>query len=211
MIAFAYCDMLDKLTPIYRGCAEGLVENIRDVMPKQSILHITDDDTEPFKWCNVIRVKRKVGLMSWRLCAHYCAQAMTPEILFTEPDVRFSCDVMEVFNDPFDVTMTKREFKTSLKGEVISSPYTLGVNFSRNADFWKDAAKVCLKLSEQEQTWGGDIIGVAAAVDSGKYSVKILDDSYNHVPNHAGDETAKVKHYKGNRKTWLFPLVEEAA
>ena len=213
IVAFAYADMKNTLAPIYRACADGLVENIRVVMPGIRILHIADDTTVPIKGCDVLRVKRKVGLMSWRLLAQCMAHGGADEILFTEPDVRFNEDVHKVFDSPFDVTMTGREFATSLKGEPIAGKYTLGANFSRSGDFWKDVTKYCLTLDAEKQTWGGDMMAVEHIADSGKYGIKHLDPAvYNHVPNQQDDlSQAKIVHYKGTRKTWLFPLVAEAA
>ena len=212
MIAFAYANMHDALAPIYRACADGLVANIREVMPQERVLHITDDETEPVRGCDVLRVKRKVGLMSWRLLGHCMAHGGADEILFTEPDVRFNCNVMDVFKDAFDVTVCGREFRTSLKGVELTDPYTFGMNFSRSGDFWKDTAKYCLTLSPQEQVWGGDMKAVAHVVKGGAYRVKELDAAiFNHVPATMQDKSGNAVHYKGKRKTWLFPQVAEAA
>ena len=212
MIAFAYADLLQALKPIYRGLADGLVANIREVMPNEPILHITDDETQAIAGCNVLRVRRKVLPMSWRLLAHACAHEVHDEILFTEPDVRFMCNVMDAFNDQFDVTVTDRERPKKMKDKPMV-PITLGVNFSRSAAFWTACAKRCLTLGRKPQLWGGDMEAVYHVMQSGKYRVKTLPAAeFNHVPlSQDGWPGAKALHYKGTRKTWLFPHMSEAA
>ena len=209
IIAFVYADIKRELVPIYRPLAEGLVQNIRSVMPGVSILHVTDDFTPVFSGCNTLRVPRKVPPMSWRLVAQNLAHAAEDEILFTEPDVRFNENVMDLFKEDFDVTVSDREKPTILKGKIVKG-ITLGLNCSRSYDFWKDAAKHCLTLDHKEQVWGGDMYAVEHVVNSGKYKVLTLPAGiYNHVPCGPEDKSGKVLHYKGNRKTWLFPAMEE--
>ena len=210
LIAFVYADLRADLAPVYRPLCDGLVENIKAVMPGNRILHVTDDTTPPFKWCNTMRIPRKVGPMSWRLICQNLAHATEEEILFMEPDVRVNENVLDIFKQDFDVTICDRETPTTLKGRVMGG-ITLGLNFSRSFDFWKDCAKECLKLDKKDQLWGGDMIAVERVVESKKYKVLELPASvYNHVPLSREDKSGKVLHYKGTRKTWLFPAMEEA-
>lgn len=211
VIAFVYAHIeTAKTKEYYKPLAEGLVENIRAVMPKVGILHITDDDTPGIRGCSVMRVKRKVPPMSWRLIVQSLAHLNEPEILFTEPDVRFNEDVTDVFKEEFDVTVADRETVTVFRGREVA-PITLGANFSRSENFWKDCAKYCLTLDRKEQIWGGDITSVAHVMSQGKYNVKTLPAKvYNHVPLSAEDRAGKMLHYKGQRKAWLFPQTVEA-
>lgn len=216
IVAFAYADTHKTLVPLYRGCAEGLVENVKTIMPGATVLHIADDDTKAIKGANVLRVPRKVGLMSWRLIAHHMAHALEDEILFAEPDARFKFDVRDELRDlGADVTLTDRECDVAWGVTTMKeiAPYGFGVSYSRCPDFWKDAAKHCLKLSEREQTWIGDMLGVKAVFDEGKYNAKITSGRvYCHSPCSENDECdVRVLHYKGARKSWLFPIAAEAA
>lgn len=213
MIAFAYVDTGPRMSALYSTLAEGLVDNLKSVVPNQPILMVTDEKTSAVKGVNVLRVEMTVPLMTWRLKAHQVAHSLADEILFVEPDVRLVEDVMDVFNEPFDIAITSREEKARLEDETRDTPYTLGMTFSRSAEFWREAKVFCQGLSERDQTWFGDMLAVDHVVNSWKFDIKTLDGSiYNHVVNNPKEKTqAKALHYKGKRKAFLFPSVEEAA
>lgn len=210
-VVFAYADLLESLKPIYRACASGLAENILKVFGQKAV-HLADLDTDPIPGTEIMRFERKSPPMTWRLEVHALAHDVFDEILFTEPDVRFKEDISYLFVEPFDVTVSDRKSTTILKGEE-APPFTLGLNCSRSKMFWKEAAAHCSTLGRKDQLWGGDMKGLWHCVKSGKYNVRILDsDVYSRIPT--GTEwpaEAKVMHYKGNRKTWLFPPVTEGA
>ena len=215
MIAFAYCDRSTDHAPMYHTLAEGLVANIREVMPSQEILMITDEDTQMIKGINkVLRVPRTMPLMPWRLKCHQFAHDLSDEIMFTEPDVRFQADVMGDFPGNADIAVTTREQEVLLENERLNTPFTLGMTFSRNAEFWREAKIYCQSLTAKDQDWFGDMLSIAHVIDSGKFTVVQMNGSiYNHVVNDPDKPTdAKVLHYKGKRKHWLFPrMTEEAA
>ena len=210
VIAFVYADIkTSRLRNVYAPLADGLVENIQSVMPGVKIIHLTDEDTPAVKGCDILRIKRKVPPMSWRLIVQSLAHAVEDEILFTEPDVRFNENVLDVFEKDFDVTVADREERAVFRGREVL-PITLGANFSRSGQFWTDCAKHCLTLERKEQIWGGDITSVSHVMP--RYNVLTLPaESYNHVPKTREDRSGKMLHYKGNRKSWLFPEMKEAA
>lgn len=214
MIAFAYCNTGPKMSALYAGMIEGLIKNIKDVMPKQQITMITDEHTPVFNGLNhLLRVDRKVGLMTWRLKCHQMAHEMFEEILFVEPDVRFREDVMDGFAGDFDVALTTREPEVALNDERINTAFTFGMTFSRNGEFWRQCKLFCQTLSPEDQDWFGDMLAIAHVVENGAFRIKMLDGAvYNHVVNDPrAPTTAKALHYKGKRKAWLFPQAEEAA
>lgn len=214
MIAFAYVQTGPKMAAMYAALADGLVANIRSVMPGEQILMLTDDATPIVKGIHhVMRIDRTGGLMTWRLKAHQMAHSMAEEILFTEPDVRFVSDVSKDFREGFDVAVTSREEAVRLAEDRINVPYTLGMTFSRNAEFWREAKLYCQKLDAKDQDWFGDMLSIAQTIEGGKFKVSVLDGAvYNHIVNDPSEPTdAKVLHYKGKRKAWLFPLVKEGA
>lgn len=213
MIAFAYCHTGPKMAALYSGMVEGLIKNVREVMPGESILFITDDHTPLFKGVSqVLRIPRTVGLMTWRLKCHQMAHEMANEIIFVEPDVRFRESVLDAFTGEFDVAVTDREQEVLLENERLNTPFTLGMTFSRNAEFWRQAKLHCQTLSPKDQDWFGDMLSIAHVIEHGGFGVKYLDGAvYNHVVNDPSKPTdAKVLHYKGKRKAWLFPMVEES-
>lgn len=215
MIAFAYADTRDELSALYTPLAEGLVENLRSVFPQETIAMVTDDGTPAVKGVHqVLRVERNAPLMVWRLKAHQMAHSMADEIMFVEPDVRFNENVMYAFPKECDVCVTTREQEVMLENERRNTPFTLGMTFSRNAEFWREAKIICQTLDARDQIWFGDMLAIAEVIQGGKFKVEMLDGSvYNHVVNNPAAKTsAKVLHYKGKRKTFLFnSVVEEAA
>jgi len=214
MIAFAYSDTGPKRSALYGALAEGMVQNIKEFMPDQEILMLTDDKTPIVKGVNgVLRIERTMQLMTWRLKCHQLAHSMADEIVFVEPDVRFQANIMDDFDRSVDVAVTTREKEVTLDNKRINTPFTLGMTFSRSAEFWREAKLYCQTLTAEDQDWFGDMLSIAHVIDGGKFNVAKMDGAiYNHVVNDPDLPTnAKVLHYKGKRKTWLFPSVEEAA
>ena len=215
IVAFAYSEALPELAATYYALAEGLVANVREVMPGTQIVQICDDKTSSVKGINGrLTVDRDMKLMPWRLKCHQMIHGIDPEVILVEPDVRFREDVRGVFdNKDFDVAITEREIQVEWQGEQLSdiAPYTMGCTFSRNQDFWRMAKLHCGTLPERQQLWIGDMISLAYAANSGDFKIKMLSGpEYNHVPSNAEDLSGKVLHYKGQRKNWLFPQVSES-
>jgi hypothetical protein len=218
VVAFAYADAIPRLSALYRGLAEGLCQNVRQVMPGVEIVHVSDKDTAPLEGPHKrLEVARDVPLMTWHMRCHEQAQALGGEILFTEPDVRFRADVLDVFDDDFDIAVTEREVDSTwdVEGQKLMlsdiAPYTLGTTFSRSAPFWGEVTAHCATLRMKEQNWIGDMLSLYAVMQTGRYNVKVLSGPiYNHIPCSRDDACpVKVLHYKGMRKEWLFQGVKE--
>lgn len=212
MIAFAYAQTTDINSALYAPLANGLCDSIREFMPGEEILLLTDDDTPVIKGVNaVIRIPKTMPLMTWRLKCHQVAHSVADEILFVEPDVRFYQGVMDVFNDEFDIAITTREPAVNLKSKRLNTPYTLGMTFSRSQEFWREAKMYCQTLDDKDQEWFGDMLSIAHVIDGGDFKVDKLDGAvFNHVINDPDEIiTARAVHYKGKRKNWLFPLIKE--
>ena len=214
MIAFAYAEAGPKNAAMYRSLISGMVMSIRDTMPDEEIIMLTDDDTPVVKEVNgIIRIPRTMPIMTWRLKCHQVAHAIGENILFTEPDVRFKANVMGEFARDFDVAMTTREEAVLLDNEEINTPFTLGMTLSKSDEFWREAKLYCQTLDAKYQDWFGDIMAIAHVVNGGKFNVEILDGGeFNHVVNDPAEQSdAKVLHYKGKRKNFLFDVIKEAA
>lgn len=220
VIAFAYADAIPRLTPIYRGLAEDLVQNVKAVMPGVKVVHVTDEKTPVVYGAEVLRVARDVPLMTWHMKCHREAQGLGDEVLFTEPDVRFKSEILHVFDDPdFDIAVTEREVDSTwnIDGQKVLlsevAPYTLGTTFSRSRQFWDDVTAHCATLGQAEQHWLGDMLSLYAIMQTGKYKVKVIPGPiYNHIPCSREDCCdVKVLHFKGMRKEWLFKSMVEAA
>ena len=219
IIAFAYADLpkLASLRPTYYGMMEGAVKNAKEVMPGIDVVQISNSEAQKVRGAHVLWLDVNEPLMVWRLKAHQYAHSIAEQIIFIEPDVRFKEPVIDQFDDPdFDVAITKREMEVNWKGALFSdkAPYTLGCTFSRNQEFWRQCKLECQKLEEADQNWVGDMMAMAAVVARNEYKVKLLDGpTYNHIPNALGEDfpAAKVLHFKGKRKQWLFQHATEAA
>ena len=220
VIAFAYADAIPRLSPLYRGLAEGLCRNVREVMPGTKIVHVADAETDIIEGADEkLDVKRDVPLMTWHMRCHKEAQGIADEVLFTEPDVRFKSEILHVFDDTaFEIAVTEREVDSTWNidgNKVLLSavaPYTLGTTFSRSQEFWADVEAHCAGLPAKEQNWIGDMLSLYAVMQTGKYKVKVIPGPiYNHIPCSREDKCdVKVLHYKGMRKEWLFTGVREA-
>ena len=216
IVAFAYCDVVRELSPTYHACIPGLVNSLTLALNKPRIVHVTDQHTAGAEECEVFRVARPDDhIMTWRLQAQAAAHQLGPEILFTEPDVRFFRDVSEVWAESFDIAITGREHGGTFKGRQLLhiAPWTQGCVFSRSPIFWQEAAAHCATLGRKNQLWFGDMLSIAHMIRGGKFKVLELDAAtYNHIPYEPGERSqAKVVHYKGERKNWLFKQVTEAA
>lgn len=214
-IAFAYAAAGPQhLQALYHSLAEGLIENLKSVTDAP-ILQLSDDKTETFKGVSsILRIERNIPLMTWRMKAHQLAHSMAEEILFVEPDVRLNEDILDVFEQSFDIAVTPRIDDVAWGDESLSekAPYTQGTTFSRSDQFWREAKMYCQSLPEREQNWMGDLLSIAHVIGGGKYKVLELDGSvYNRIPNDPTETNAKALHYKGKRKAWLFPQMTEAA
>lgn len=218
VIAFAYSECIPRLAPIYRGIAEDLVKNINQVMPGVPVFHLTDEKTQPIAGAEAVVVPMDCPLMVWRLKAHRAGMDLASEVLFTEPDVRFNSEVLHVFDEDFDVAVTDREVDSDweLNGETVRlssvAHYTMGTTFSRSKFFWDDCVGHCEGMGRKEQNWLGDMLALAAVIETGLYKViTISGPVYNHIPCSRDDACdCKVLHYKGMRKEWLFPGLVEA-
>jgi hypothetical protein len=213
-VAFAYCNAIPQYQLLYAALIDGMVKNVRE-KTNLPLLMVTDDTTPAIHGVHCLRVPKEQPLMVWRLKAHQMAHTFADEVLFVEPDVRIVEDISHVWDEPFDVTVTPRTGRAKFNGEEITerAPYTLGLSFSRSDEFWRAAKIFCQTLSKADQTWMGDMYSVAEIVKVGAFKVKELDGrTYNRVPDNKDDmDGAKVIHYGGKRKAWLFPVAQEAA
>lgn len=208
-IAFAYCESTPELNALYSGLLPGMVKNMRE-MTEAPILQLSDEHTPIVKGVSAVLRIDKLPLMVWRMKAHQMAHSQAEEIYFVEPDVRLRADVLDVFEQSFDIAITPRETGVMWGDEALPT-YTLGSTFSRSDEFWREAKIYCQTLPERDQHWIGDLRSVAHVIEGGKYRVVELDPSiYNHIPNELVEKSeAKVLHYKGKRKSWLFPQIVE--
>lgn len=131
-----------------------------------------------------------------------------------DTDVIVQRDLMEVFEQDFDVALTRRYGKVWLKGKNIveDEPYNAGVFFSRTPGFWKEMIEHYDELTDYYKRWRGDQFLLAKVAATGKYKVLDLDCKvWNRTPNLEKEDVgdSAVVHYKGHRKPWMLKRAYE--
>jgi len=168
---------------------------------------MSDFDTDWVEGVDVVVRKPydRPRMMTYRL--DHLADYEHNEMLILDDDCIVKGDVTHVFNDLFDVSLTRRTEPAHFDGVNMTEhwPYNTGVMFSRSPAFWQRAAKVCHALPDQFQRWWGDQMAVAVTAQRGGYAVRDLDaKQYNWTPASSDDtSSALIWHYKGQRKEWI--------
>ena len=143
-------------------------------------------------------------MMTFRL--DHLADYEHSEMVILDDDCIVKGDLSHVFDDSFDVALTRRTIACHFDGVNMTEvcPFNTGVMFSTGTAFWKRAFSVCRALPDRFQRWWGDQMAVAVTAQKGGYRVKELDTNYNWTPATKDDVSdALVWHYKGQRKEWI--------
>ena len=170
-----------------------MVESVRRHMPSAHIVQMTDQRSRVFDVDEVRRLEYDKHLMTFRL--HHLATWPHEQAIILDGDVVLKGDLGHVFDQSFQVALTKRDRK--------DYPYNSGVMFSRCPEFWKQAAQ-WLKKHPALWDWDGD----QAAIKEIAPQFDVLElrcEDYNWSPSSPTDtSTALAWHYKGKRrKEWL--------
>lgn len=186
---------------------ELMVKSVLKAMPGAEIIQMTDMVTPQIKGVSsVVRKPYDGYLMTFRM-AHLAE--LKGEWITLDTDIIVKKDLRHVFNESFDVALTRREGPIYDKDGidiVTYMPYNTGVMFSRNSMFWKLAYKSLLMMPEQAHKWWGDQLSVRLTAENGHFNVLELDcDTYNYSPETEQDKKdCFVLHYKGKRKEWML-------
>ncbi|MCC7484463.1 MAG: hypothetical protein IT529_05695 [Burkholderiales bacterium] len=191
--------------------ASIMVASARRAMPAARIVHLADEATPAVGGVNetVRRPYDGAHLMDFRL-AHFAALAPC-EVLFLDTDVMIEKDFTPLFDWEFDVALTVREDMVIDPFGVdvaVDMPYNTGVMLAKPSGwaFWREAARHCAGLPEEERRWWGDQHAVKAVADTAPLCVLDLPCAlYNHSPHLATDDLSGrfAIHYKGYRKPWM--------
>lgn len=186
--------------------AELMVKSVKKAMQGVEVIQLTDMVTPQIKGVSsVVRKPYSGYLMTFRL--EHLAD-LNGEWITLDTDVIVNKDLREVFNQDFDVALTRR-YQPIIDENGInivdSMPYNTGVMFSRNKIFWKNAHKLLLNMPESAHRWWGDQLSVSQASKSKHFNVLELDcNKYNYTPlNDKDKQDVFVYHFKGNRKDWM--------
>lgn len=202
----------------YRHAA-ALIRSAKAQMPEVPLAQFTDMHSPAAEGVDEVRRLPRKALALLRL-QHQAA--CTGEWLFLDTDVLFQQDVRPVFEQPFDVAVTTRDWP-HLKPAVGFGgrmPFNTGVVFSRSPKFWRAALRHLEQLQPNLQKWMGDQHAVCAIVAAGHFHVTRLRGSvYNFPPavessslSDAIQARAAIVHYKGvDRKYQLLARIREQA
>lgn len=188
--------------------ARRMLLSAKHFMPYLQIAQLTDEKTPAVPGVDQV-LRRPHGKMLERRLEHY--SACEGNWLFVDTDVVFQGDVLDVFNQPFDVALTDRNWPhvTHPAGFVEEMPFNTGVCFSRCPDFWKAVLETWRGFTpDQQADWLSEQRAVAHVVRSDAFTVCVLPGMvYNYPPSTLTDvglADAKIVHFKGDRKAIML-------
>lgn len=146
-------------------------------------------------------------LMTYRL-RHLAALA--EPALIVDTDVVFVRDVRHVWEQAFDVALTRRSGPAPDPNGVDLAevmPYNTGVMFSRSQPFWQRCHELCSGFPPEVQRWYGDQYAVRFAAPEFRV-LELGVDPYNYSPASPDEDVSQryLVHYKGARKEWMLAL-----
>jgi hypothetical protein len=188
--------------------AKEMVASAKDVLGLP-IIQMSDDETPEVPGVtHVVRIKREIPLMPYRLM--HLASFGHDEMLILDTDIIVKKPVDDVWDRKFDVALCQRKDKfcfDTVTGKNVANmmPFNTGVMFSRSNTFWAEAA-IWLCDQPDYHDWYGDQMAVAEVCRGGKHHVLLLPgEEFNWSPLTESDTSgARIWHYKGKfRKAWM--------
>ena len=186
-----------RVDPTY---AEIMLTSVRKHMDCE-LVHLTDETTRALDGCTVIRRPWIDNPMIFKM--RHLAE-LEGDAIALDTDVIVQADLSPVFDDEFDVALTRRKgpiIDADGTDVTIAMPFNCGVMFYREPAFWE----ACLKWCPPDVGWYADQLAVAAV--SPQFKTRVLEcDEWNYTPGSRAENVAarKVVHYKGQRKAWML-------
>lgn len=194
--------------PIHYVSAELMIQSARAVMPDLEVIQFTDERS-PLVYGADALIRKPNGRMLERRLEHYAAGE--GDWLLLDTDVVVQQDVRPVFDQPFDVALTDRQWSHVVQSQEFMQemPFNTGVVFTRSPEFWQEVLKTWRSFTpEQQGDWLSEQRAVAQVVRSEPFTVLVLPGMiYNYPPTAQTDEglqQAAVVHWKGKRKAWMI-------
>ncbi len=217
-----YVDIGTKESREVAVCAAACVRSVRRTMPGTDVVHLTDETTAPVAGAEAVN-RVPAGPMALMRFEHQ--SRVVGDWLFIDSDVLFQRDVRAVFDRPFDVAVTTRNWKhlKPAAGFTDRMPFNTGVVFSRAQAFWVEALDRLRILSPDAQAFMGHQEVICDMVADGRYHVAHLKGSHYNCPpamRKADDfplsarmvKKAAIVHYKGlGRKHAMLKRIEREA
>lgn len=130
-----------------------------------------------------------------------CAQVQGP-CLFLGADVICNEPVTEIFDLNCDLAIA-----TDVKPGAPGIEYNADVIFSRNPDFWHEIKRRAHGMKWPDGDWH-ELEMVYNRVAKERRAMVLDGNVYNYIPENPEDRKGKLTHYRGNRKSWVFPVKE---
>lgn len=188
--------------------ARHMVESLKDVHHCE-VLQMSDLKTSAVPGVSeVIRLPFNIPLMLYRL--KHLANLPEGDTLIVDTDVLAKHAIDDVWAQPFEIALTRRESGEVLDGTTDISqvmPYNTGVMLSRSRQFWIDCREWLGHQPENLHQWYGDQHAVAEVARREIFDVLELPCAeFNWSPNSRGETSeARFWHYKGAvRKKWIY-------
>ena len=188
--------------------ADILVESIKKYMPDTNLIQIADRDApEIIGASKVIRGDYEYSKVEFpKMFFGIVADMGLPEVVYCDTDMIFKADIRPLLDDnSYKVAVCNRH-KGDGSGKLYRSlhPYNAGLIISKTPEFWKRCQSVISNFEKSRADLAQYVLGLV--VDSGAFKVKFLDGGvYNRCPATISDfdDSVKVWHFKGPRKTWI--------
>jgi hypothetical protein len=194
--------------PQHYVCARLLVRSARYFMPCVELVQLTDEKSPVVPGVDRV-VRLPHGPMLERRLEHYAA--CQGEWMLFDTDTVLQQDVRSVFDQPFDVALTDRQWSHVVQSQEFmrDMPFNTGVCFSRSPAFWQAVLETWRGYTlDQQGDWMSEQRAVAEVVRRDVFTVMVLPGMvYNYPPTTKTDEglaTAAVCHFKGKRKAWMI-------
>lgn len=190
-------------------CALRLLRSVRQNIPGVNVVQFTTPESVRVSGVDDVKVLPD-GPVALNTLKAYAS--CSGEWLLTDTDVLVQRDVRHVFDRSFDVavaerdgTFTKRDHKDGRQFMKVM-PYNKGAVFSRSPEFWQMALAYCENYPQAKREWMGDQFAMNQVIQSGRFRVEVLPNSYNYPPRTKVEDVKDkhITHWKGNRKMWLL-------
>lgn len=137
------------------ACARAMTRSVRKAMPGVPVVHFTDEESPAVDGVDDVRRLPPEPMARLRMRHHAQVEG---DWLFVDTDVLIQQDVRPVFDDPFDIAVTTRDWGHVQLAERFADrmPYNMGVVFSRSSTFWRAVLERVARMEKSYQRWMGD-------------------------------------------------------
>lgn len=185
--------------------AKAMIFSVRPVMDCP-IVQLTDEKTEKLEWVDEVqRLPYEGDFGDFRL-RHF--MRVEGDVLHLDYDVIVNRDVSNIFEQDFDVALTRRPDNDPTASKNINrvSPHNMGVIFSRNPDFWSEVHTHYMAMPIKSWMWIQVATTEMAFHLKDRFKiVELPGDVYNFTPRTRTENVSDkaIVHYKGDRKHWM--------